>query len=132
MALTLTEIQKIYDGKIKPEETSLRDLIAIAGVRHHNWFLLNEKSTDVDTLARAYADKLKSVMRQLINRNIEVAKTVTYHAIILGGNKLDISYASMEAYTTTDWEEFVDDNIISGLEVAAGISPNEKTAYNGL
>jgi NADP-dependent 3-hydroxy acid dehydrogenase YdfG len=50
--------------------------------------------------------------------------------IILAGNLLN--YADVLSYETGDWEDMVNYNIVTALEVVAGITEAEKTAYNGL
>lgn len=130
MALTLTEINLIYKGHPKPEHTSLRDLVLVAGTRHYNWFMQNEKVTDPETLARGYADKMRGITRQLSLLNLDKAKDITYNLIVLSGNILN--YADVLSYETGDWEALVNSNIVTALEVVAGITEAEKTAYNGL
>lgn len=130
MPLTLTEIQLINNGIPKPEATSLRDLTALAGIRHYNWFEANKAATDPETLARAYVDKMLNVTRQMVTRNVETAKTVTLNLIVTAGNTTN--YEDVQAYSTTQWEAFVENNIVTALEVAAGITTEEKTAYNAL
>lgn len=130
MALTLTEINLIYKGQPKPEYTSLRDLVLVAGTRHYNWFMENEKPTDPETLARGYADKMRGITRQLCLLNLDKAKDITYNLIVLSGNTLN--YVDVLSYETGDWEALVNNNIVTALEVVAGITDAEKTAYNGL
>jgi NADP-dependent 3-hydroxy acid dehydrogenase YdfG len=130
MALTLTEIIQIYHGNPKPEQTSLRDLVSIAGHRHYSWFEANEKPTDEDTLARSYADKMKAITRQFVQQNETTAKNTTLALIVSAGNV--INYSDVLNYNTSDWEAMLENNIVTALEVSGGITSAEKIAYDGL
>lgn len=130
MALTQTEIIQIYHGTPKPELTSLRGLVSIAGYRHHIWFEANEKPTDEDTLARGYVDKMKAITRQFVQQNETTAKNTTLALIVSVGNV--INYSDVLNYSTSDWEAMVENNIVTALEIAGGITSAEKMAYDGL
>lgn len=130
MALTLTEIQKIINGIPKPADTSLRNLVGLAGIRHYRWFEANQKATDPETLARGYVDKMLSTTRQLVTGSIPTAKTATLSLVVVAGSTLN--YGNVLEYNTSDWESLVENNIVSALELTAGITTAEKQAYDGL
>lgn len=130
MALTLTEQIKLYNGVPKPDETSLAELVSIAGLKHYNWFSENKKETDDETLARAYSDKMSSFAVGFTSTDLSIAKTVTRVLCSVVANTYQ--YTAIESYNTQQWENLVNDNVVTALEISAGITLGEKTAYNAL
>lgn len=130
MALTITQIHKLFTGMAKPQDASLRDLVMIAGAKHAQWFANNKKETDDGTLARSYVDKMDAILLQMTSRNENTGKNITYNLCVYVANTYN--YAAIEAYSTTQWEDMVDNNLVTSLEITAGITNAERTAYNAL
>lgn len=130
MALTLTEIQKVIDGIVKPEDVSLKDLVQIASTRHIHFFHNEIKETDPDTLADSYKQKMTNLGKNIIIQNESIAKNILFNMIVTIGNT--INYIDLENYTSNNWESLVTNNIVQGIEIVANITIAERTAYNAL
>lgn len=129
MALKLLTIHRINSGRIAPFEISTPELIAIQARRHANWFRNSSKTIEDNELAQSY----KSKMNTLANRIIVSNDGRFANDMLPNFTKIIGDVETEESIMTKDidgWEELVENHINELFELASGVTPEEKTAYD--
>ena len=131
MALSAIEQLRIIAGEASPNGADLLSLVLQTGVIVGQDFSMNQKSTAVDTLEDAYRVRFLSVSGRVFNNNERVVAGLRRLIIvILGGT--NVTFNQVENATDSQWEGFVFNNMDEAIEYLAGITPDQKTAYENL
>ena len=130
MALTIKQQHNIRTGIIRPESLTLFDMVTIFGFTDAQFFIDNAKETDSGTLADSYKIKMLNVAQRIKNKDTTTLQNTIDALVNIWKNFLD--YTVIKTWDDTLWENNVGDHFRVALEVVAGITAAEKTAYNGL
>ena len=130
MALTIKQQHNIRTGIIRPESLTLFDMVTIFGFTDAQFFIDNAKETDSGTLADSYKTKMLNVAQRIKNKDTTTLQNTIDALVNIWKNFLD--YTVIKTWDDTLWENNVGDHFRVALEVVAGITAAEKTAYNGL
>lgn len=130
MALTIKQQHNIRTGIIRPESLTLFDMVTIFGFTDAQFFIDNAKETDSGTLADSYKTKMLNVAQRIKNKDTTTLQNTIDALVNIWKNFLD--YTVIKTWDDTLWENNVGDHLRVALEIVAGITAAEKSAYNGL
>lgn len=130
MALTIKQQNNIRTGIIRPEDLTLLDMITIFGFTDSQFFIDNVKETDNGSLAEIYKNKMLNVAQKVKQKEGSTLLNLIDALVNVWKNFQD--YTVMKTWEDSQWENNVGDHFRSAMEVAAGVTSAEKTAYNAL
>lgn len=130
MALTIKQQNNIRTGVIRPEDLTLLDMITIFGFTDSQFFIDNIKETDPNTLAEIYKNKMLNVAQKVKQKDGSTLLNLIDALVNVWKNFQD--YTVMKTWEDSQWENNVGDHFRSAMEVAAGVTAAEKSAYNAL
>ena len=130
MALTIKQQNNIRTGVIRPEDLTLLDMITIFGFTDSQFFIDNIKETDPNTLAETYKNKMLNVAQKVKQKDGSTLLNLIDALVNVWKNFQD--YTVMKTWEYSQWENNVGDHFRSAMEVVAGITTAEKTAYNAI
>lgn len=128
MALTLLDIHRINTGIIRPVDITLTELIVLQARRHASYIRNNFKDIEDDALAESYKNKLQNTVNQILQGNNSKAKDMLPIFTNAIGNIQNVE--DLKTQTTEGWTTLIENEIAELFEVASGITPEEKTAYD--
>ena len=128
MALTLLDIHRINTGIIRPVDITLTELIVLQARRHASYIRNNFKDIEDDALAESYKNKLQNTVNQILQGNNSKAKDMLPIFTNAIGNTQNVE--DLKTKTTEGWTTLIENEIAELFEVASGITPEEKQAYD--
>ena len=130
MALTIKQQNNIRTGIIRREDFTLLDMVTIFGFTDSQFFIDNIKETDSGSLAETYKNKMLNVAQKVKQKDGSTLLNLIDALVNVWKNFQD--YTVMKTWVDSQWENNVGDHFRSAMEVAAGVTSAEKSAYNAL
>lgn len=129
MAFTTKNILDIIQGqgKARPSDNTLFDVLTIVAMRHANFMYDTEKTVEGE-LALAYKSKMFNVANAVIERNQNILNGLLYQTVLVMGNTAEITW--FDDIDSNLWANHLGDHILSGFEKIAKVTNGERIAYN--
>ena len=134
MALTALEQQRLISGELRPQQADLRSLVLQTAFMEGLDFKRNYKEFDgsANAEAQSYLNKMFAVINSGIRGNSNTQDGSFRIMVSIIGAVPGVTIPIIEAATDSQWETFVEDNILEALEVVADIRKDEKAAYDAI
>lgn len=131
MALTLVEQLLLSSGAEAPTSFTLIDAVTHATAIQGTTFYQTHDDPGGSTDAQSYISKYLALVDAAFISNERVLRELTRLMIVQIGEAAT-NLAQVQGATDTQWANFVQSNINEVIEIAAGITQDEKTAYDAL
>lgn len=130
MALTLTQINRIEQGRVQPDNISLFELIVLMSKKHAQYMLRLTKNTSGNADAESYKNKIDNLSKRVIQNDSSLYQNILSNLIIYAGNTL--IYSEVKAFNDSDWEYMIETNMGIIFELLADVTTAEKTAWESI
>lgn len=129
MALTITEMNYIQQGIVRPLGSTLFDMVATQAMRHAFYLRDNFKViAPEDTDALSYISKSNRTISKINNRDSAVFNSLLTTIIHKFGNTSNL--ADLRVYSDSQWETLLGSHISTTFEIVSDITTAEADAYN--
>lgn len=131
MALTIKEQLDIFTGVVKPPSYSLNQYVEQAAIDACQNFFSNTKATSPeDGDAFIYKQKMTVMCTNIVGNVTRYTSNIT--RVLLAIYADTGTMAQVLAADDDGWITFISNNMFSALEKLAGLSAQEKNAYDAL
>lgn len=131
MALSITEMNYLQQGVVRPLGISLLDLMKFTALRHAQYLKDTEKVVPPEnTEATNCLIKQNSLASNIFSNNSGTLQSLLTRMILKLGNITD--FADLRVNTDAQWETLFGNNIPETFDDVAGITDAERTAYNNI
>src|SRR5690606_6498816 len=131
MALTITEMNYLQQGVVRPLGISLLDLMKFTALRHAQYLSDTEKVVPPENgLATSALNKQKALANNIFGSNGNTLQSLLTRMILKLGNITD--FVDLRVNTDAQWETLFGNNIPETFDDVAGITDAERTAYNNI
>lgn len=131
MALSITEMNYLQQGVVRPLENSLLELVRMMAIRHAQYHKDTEKTVPTENIeATECLNKSNALATNIFNSNSGIFQNLLTRMILKLGNLTD--FADLRVYSITQWETFLSNNIAEVFDDVAGITDAERAAYNAI
>ena len=131
MALTITEMNYLQQGVVRPLGISLLDLMKFTALRHAQYLKDTEKVVPPEnTEATNCLNKQNSLANNIFSNNSATLQSLLTRMILKLGNLTN--FADLRTNTDAQWETLFGNNIPEVFDDVAEITDAERTAYNNV
>jgi len=131
MALTITEMNYLQQGVVRPLGISLLDLMKFTALRHAQYLSDTEKVVPPENeLATSALNKQKALANNIFGSNGNTLQSLLTRMILKLGNITD--FVDLRTNSDAQWETLFGNNIPETFDDVAGITDAERTAYNNI
>jgi len=131
MALSAIEQLRIIAGEAKPDQTDLLSLVLQTGSIVGYDFTLNQKTTADETPEDFYRERFLLIAARAVNNDERAIAALRRLIIVILGNT-SVTFNQVVGATDSQWEGFVFNNMDEAMEALAGVTPDQKAAYDAL
>lgn len=131
MALSITEMNSLQQGVVRPLGISLLDLMKFTALRHSQYLKDTEKVVPPEnTEAVSCLNKQNALGTSIFNNNSGTLQSLLTRMILKLGNITD--FVDLRTNSDAQWETLFGNNIPEVFDDVAGITTAERTAYNNV
>jgi len=141
MALTTTEQLDLMGNVLKPTSIGDKTLMEYAHASglnyardfnpsHKNFAPLGDTPTQAEKDANTYLDKMLSATAKMIISDSKSLAALNGIMASLISEVVSVTSNSIISATTSQWEGFINNNILEAIELLAGIRVQERIEYN--
>jgi hypothetical protein len=131
MALSITEMNYLQQGVVRPLGISLLDLMKFTALRHAQYLKDTEKVVPPEnTEATNCLNKQNGLASNIFSSNSGTLQSLLTRMILKFGNTTN--FADLRTNTDAQWETLFGNNIPEVFDDVAGITDAERTAYNAI
>lgn len=131
MALTIAQELEVLQGAIGPDDNTLSELVYQTAIGEAVRLSQNAKNPTQGTDEFNYLQKVGNIGNRIVDNSTTTIEALRKILVSLIGDSV-FTYNQVANASDSDWEGFISTNIKECFEIAGGVLPHEKTAYDAL